>query len=84
MLVGLLLFAILVPASFNRAADMAQVDGQTGLTSRSLLTWARQEIALGVYGTTVPTQPQVALWGLCGAFLAINDRCAAMVLAWPW
>jgi hypothetical protein len=37
-----------------------------------------------VYGTAVPTPPQVALWGPCGSFIAVNDRCAAMMLTWPW
>jgi hypothetical protein len=63
---------------------MAKVDDQTGLASGSLLTQARQEIALGVYGTAVPTPPQVALWGPCGSFPAINDWGVAMMLTWPW
>jgi hypothetical protein len=32
----------------------------------------------------VPTPLQVALWDPCGSFTAINDRCAAMMLTWPW
>ena len=63
---------------------MAKADDQTGLASGSLLTWARQEIALGVYGTAVPTPPRVALRGPRGSFTAVNDRCAAIMLTWPW
>ncbi len=63
---------------------MAKADDQTGLASGSLLTWARQEIALGVYGTAVPTPPRVALRGPCGSFPAIDDPCVAMILTWPW
>jgi hypothetical protein len=62
-LVGLLLFALLAQASYHQAADVAKADDQTGLASGSSPTRARQEIALGVYGTAVPTPPQVALWG---------------------
>ncbi len=63
---------------------MAKADDQTGLASGSLPTRARQEIALGVYGTAVPTLLRVALWGPCGSFTAIDDRRAAMMLTWPW
>ncbi len=63
---------------------MAKADNQTGLASGSLLTWARQEIALGVYGTAVPTPPRVPLWGPCGAFPAVNDQHAVMMPTWPW
>jgi hypothetical protein len=63
---------------------MTKANKQTGLISGSLLMWARQEIALGVYGTAVPTLPRVALQGPCGAFPAVNDRCTAMMLTWPW
>ncbi len=64
---------------------MAKADDQTGLASGSLLTWARQEIALGIYGTTVPTPPQVKLQaGPCGAFPAVDDWHVAMPLTWPW
>ncbi len=73
-----------MPASYHQAADAAKADSQTGLASGSLPTWAHQEIALGVYGTAVSTPPQVALWGPCGAFPAVNDWHAAMMLTWPW
>ena len=63
---------------------MAKANDQTGLASGSLPTLARQEIALGVHGTAVPTPPQVALQGPCGSFIAIDDWCAAMMLTWPW
>ncbi len=56
-------FALLAQASYHQAADVAEADDQTGLASGSLPTWARQEIALGVCGTAVPTPPQVMLWG---------------------
>jgi hypothetical protein len=75
---------MLVPASYHQAADVAEADNQTGLHSGSLLMRAHQEIALGVYGTVVPTLPRVALWGPCGAFPAIDDWCVAMMLTWPW
>jgi hypothetical protein len=77
-------FALLVPASYHQAADVAKADNQTGLASSSLPTRARQGIALGVYGTAVPTPLQVKLRGPCGAFPTINDRHAAMMLTWPW
>ncbi len=63
---------------------MAKADDQTGLASSSLPMWARLEIALGVYGTAVPTPLQVALQGPRGSFTAVNDWCAAMMLIWPW
>ncbi len=63
---------------------MAKAGDQTGLASGSSLTLARQEIALGVYGTAAPTPLRVALRGHCGAFLAVNDRRVAMMLTWPW
>ncbi len=56
-------FALLAPASYHQAADVAKADDQTGLAFSSLLTQARQEITLGVYGTAVSTPSQVALWG---------------------
>ncbi len=62
---------------------MAEADNQTGLASGSLPMWARQEI-VGVYGTAVPTLPQVTLRGPRGSFIAINDRRAGMMLTWPW
>ena len=62
-LVGLLLFALLAPASYHQEADVAKVNDQTGLASGSSPTQACQEIALGVYATGVPTPPQVALRG---------------------
>jgi hypothetical protein len=65
-------------------ADVAKGDSHTGLASGLSLTWACQEIALGVYDTTVPTLPQVALWGPCGAFPAVNDWHVAMMLTSPW
>jgi hypothetical protein len=46
--------------------------------------WAGQEIALGVYGTAVPTLPQVALRGPHGLFIAVDDRRPAIMLTWPW
>ncbi len=63
---------------------MAKADDQTGLTSGSLPTRARQEIALGVYGTAVPTPPRVATWGPRGSFITVDDWRAAMMLTWPW
>ncbi len=63
---------------------MAKADDQTGLASGSSPTRACQEIALGVYGTAVPTPPRVALRGPRGSFIAVNDRRAAMMLTWPW
>ncbi len=63
---------------------MAKANNQTGLASISLPTRARQEFALGVQGTAVPTPPQVALQGPCGSFTAVNDQRAAMMLTWPW
>ncbi len=63
---------------------MAKADNQTGLTSGSYLMRTRQEIALGVYGTTVPTPPPVTLWGPCGSFPTVNDWCIAMMVTWPW
>jgi hypothetical protein len=63
---------------------VAKADNQTGLVSGSSLTQARQGIALGVYGTAVPTPLQVKLRGPCGAFPTVNDRHAAMMLTWPW
>jgi hypothetical protein len=54
---------MLAQASYHLAADVAEADNQTGLASGSLPTQGRQEISLGVYGTAVPTPPQVALWG---------------------
>ena len=59
---------------------MAVADDQTGLASGSLLTWARQEIALGVYGTAVPTLPRVAFWGPCGSFPVVDDQRVATML----
>ncbi len=63
---------------------MAKAEGHTGLASGSLPTWVRQEIALGVYDTVVQTLPQVALWGPCEAFPAVDDWHVAMMLTWPW
>ncbi len=63
---------------------MAEADDQTGLASGSSPTWVHQEIALGVYGTAVPTPPRVTLWGPCEAFSAINDQRVANMLTWPW
>jgi hypothetical protein len=63
---------------------VAKADDQTWLAFGSSPTRARQEIALGVYGTAVPTPPQVALWGSRGSFTAVNDWRAAMMLTWPW
>ncbi len=71
-------------ASYHQAADVAKADDQTGLAPGSLPMRACQEIALGVYGTAVPTPLQVALWGPRGSFIALNDRHAAMMLTWPW
>ncbi len=50
-------FALLVPASYHQAADVAKANDQTGLASGSLLMRARQEINLGVYDTAAPTPP---------------------------
>ncbi len=77
-------FCFILPASYHRAADVAKANDQTGLASGSLLTQAHQEIALGVYGTAVPTSPQVVLRGPWGAFPAVDDWRAAMMLTWPW
>jgi hypothetical protein len=63
---------------------VAKVNDQTGLASGSLPTRAHQEIAFGIYGTSVPTLPQVALRGSCGAFPAVDEWHVAMMLTWPW
>ncbi len=63
---------------------MAEADDQTWLASSSLPMRARQEIALGVHGTAVPTLPRVALWGPRGSFISVDDWHAAMMLTWPW
>ncbi len=63
---------------------MAIADDQTGLAFGSLLMRARQEFALGVYRTAVPTPPQVPLRGPYGSFPAIDDWHVAMMLNWPW
>ncbi len=83
-LVGLLLLLSLAPAIYHWAADVAKANNQTGLASGSSQMWGRQEIALGVYGTAVPTLLRVTLWGPCGAFPTVNDQCVAMILTWPW
>ncbi len=70
-------------ASYHQAADVAEADNHTGVASGLLPTRARQGIALGVYGTAMPTLPQFALWGPCGLFPAINDQRTAMMLTWP-
>jgi hypothetical protein len=49
--------------SYHQAADVAKANDQTGFASGSLPMQACQEIALGVYGTAVPTPPRVMLWG---------------------
>jgi hypothetical protein len=74
---------LLLQASYHQAADVAKADDQSGLASGSSPTRARQEIALGVYGTAVPTPLQVALWGPHGSLFAADDQCAAMMLTWP-
>ncbi len=71
-------------ASYHQAADVAKANDQAGLASGSLPMRARQEIALGVYGTAVPTPPRVALRGPCGSFPAVNDWRVAMMPTWPW
>ncbi len=76
--------SLLAPASYNQADDVAEANSQTGLASSSSPTWVHQGIALGVYGTAVPTPPWVALWGPCGEFPTIDDRHVAMMLTWPW
>jgi hypothetical protein len=63
---------------------VAKANDQTGLASGSLPTRARQEIALGVHGTTVPTPLEVALWGPRGSFITVDDQRAAMMLTWSW
>jgi hypothetical protein len=63
---------------------VAKADDQTGLACGSSPTWARQEIALGVYGTAVPTPPRVTLRGPCGSFIAVDDWHAVIMLTWPW
>ncbi len=63
---------------------MAKADDQTGLTFGSSPMQARQRIALGVYGTAVPTLLRVALRGRRGSSTAVNDRRAAMMLTWSW
>jgi hypothetical protein len=73
-----------VQDSYHQAADVAKANNQTGLASGSLLMQVRQENALGLYGTAAPTLPQVTLWGPCGAFPAVNDWHAAMMLTWAW
>jgi hypothetical protein len=61
---------------------VAEANNQTGLASGSLLTQARQKIALGVCGTAMPTPPQVALWSSCGSFPIVDDWPVAMMLTW--
>jgi hypothetical protein len=63
---------------------VAKANNQTGIASSSLPTRARQEIALGVHGTEVPTPLRVALWGPHGSFTTVDDWHAAMMLTWPW
>jgi hypothetical protein len=63
---------------------VAEADDQTGLASGSAPAWARQEIARGAYGTTVPTPPQVALPGPWRPFPAVNDWRVSTSLTWPW
>jgi hypothetical protein len=75
---------LLAPASYHQAADVAKANNQTGLASGSLLMQVHKEIALRIYGTAAPTPLQVTLWGPCGAFPAVDDQCAAMMLTWPW
>ncbi len=77
-------FALLAPASYHRAADIAKDDNQTGLASPSSPPWACKEIALGLFSTVVPTLLRVALQGSFGAFPAIDEWCVAMMLTWPW
>ncbi len=77
-------FALLVPASYHQAADVAKANGQTGLASGSALTWAHWEIALGVYCLMGPTPPRVTLWSPWRVFPAVNEQRVAMTLAWPW
>jgi hypothetical protein len=72
-----------VQASYHQAADGAEINDQTGLASGSSPPRVCQEIALGVYGTAVPTLPQVALRGPRGSFTAVNDRRAVMMPTWP-
>ncbi len=70
--------------AYHQAADVAKADNQTGIASGSALTWAHQEIALGVYGLAGPTLPRVAFWSPCEAFPAMDEGCVAMALTWPW
>jgi hypothetical protein len=62
---------------------VANADNHLGLASGSSPTRARQEIALGVYCTAVPTPLQDALRGPRGSFTAVDDQHAAMMLTWP-
>jgi hypothetical protein len=62
---------------------VADADNHTGLASSSSPTRAHQEIALGVYCTTVLTPLRDALWGPHGSFTTIDDQHAAMMLTWP-
>jgi hypothetical protein len=59
---------------------MAKANNQTGLASGTSPPQACQEVALGVNRPICPTLLQVALWGPCGAFPTINERCVAMML----
>jgi hypothetical protein len=77
-------FALLVSTSYHQAADVDYTNNQTGLFSGSALARVHQEIALGVYSLASPTPLQVALWGPCRAFPAINEWHVAIALSWPW
>ncbi len=77
-------FCFFSKASYHQAADVVEANNQTGRASGSLPTRACQEIALGVYGTAVPTLRQVGLWGLWGSFPTVNDLRVAKMQTWPW
>ncbi len=60
------------------------VDVQTRLPISAALARVHHGLAHRVFGLLGPTLPQVALRGLRGAFVAVDDRRVAMVLTRPW
>ncbi len=81
-----MLVSLLLLFWWHQLATIKQLTPTTrlGLLLALAPMWALQEIALGVYRPVCQTPPQVALWDLCGAFPAINERCVAMILICAW
>jgi hypothetical protein len=63
---------------------VAKADDKSGLASGYALTFAYQEIALGVYGLVGTTPSRVTLRGPCRAFSAVDEQRVAITLTWPW